>query len=96
MIKADKPRYRVPSCTVDASVNLDEFGEDEIAEYLRHRGYYVSATSAAPHDQDGDPENVLDPEKLEHIGHLALCGQLDAARSEALSLIGTAIGRTLQ
>ena len=91
-----KLRYRVPRVTVDADVSLDEFSDSEIADYLRHLGYYVSSGSAAPHDQDGDPENVLDPNELEHIAHLHLCGQADAARFEALALVGNAIGRTLQ
>lgn len=93
-----KPKYYAPVCsvTVDADVSLDEFDVGAIAEYLRHRGYYVSATSAAPHDQDADPENVLDPDELNHIETLAVCGQIDAARAEALSLVGNAIGRTLQ
>jgi len=89
-------RYRVPVATVDAEVSLDEFDDGEIADYLRQRGYYVSSTSGAPHDQDPDPENVLNPDDLNHIETLALCGQIDAARYEALSLVSNAIGRPLQ
>lgn len=86
----------VPTCSVsiDADVRLDEFDDSDIAEYLRGRGYYVSATSAALHDEDGSP-NVLDPDELNHIETLLVCGQVDAARYEALALIGNAVGRPL-
>lgn len=88
--------YRVPTRIVDACVSLDEFDDNEIADYLRQRGFHVSAASRAPHHQDSDPENVLDPDDLSHIETLALCGQIAQAKAEALALIGNAIGRTLQ
>lgn len=91
-----KPGYRVPTCSVDADVRLDEFCDSDIAEYLRHRGYYVSNTSAAPHGHQPAPSAVLDPDDLNHIETLALCGQRSAAQSEALALVGNAIGRPLQ
>lgn len=75
---------------------LDEFTHDDIADYLRKRGYYVSDSSMAPHDHDANPENVFDPDELNHIETLAVCGQIDAARTEALALVGNAIGRALQ
>lgn len=94
---SDKPKaYRTPIHYATAVVSLDEFGDTDIANYLRQRGYYVSATSEARHDQDGDPENVLNPADLDHVEHLALCGQINAAREEALALVGNAIGRVLQ
>jgi len=96
MTASTKPRYRVPTRTVDATVSLDEFDCSEMADYLRAKGFYVSSTSAAPHDQGPDPENVLNPDDLDHIETLALCGQIDAARHEALALVSNAIGRTLQ
>lgn len=92
---AKKP-YRTPMHYATAIVSLDEFGDTDIANYLRHRGYYVSATSAAPHDEDADPENVLDPADLDHVEHLVICGQTNAAREEALALVSKAIGRPLQ
>ena len=88
--------YRTPRHYATAIVSLDEFSDTDIANYLRHRGYYVSDTSKAPHDQDADPENVLNPDDLDHVSHLALCGQLHAAREEALVLVGNAIGWRLQ
>jgi len=91
-----KKPYRAPLHYATAVVSLDEFGDTDIANYLRNRGYFVSATSSAPHDQDGDPENVLNPADLDHVEHLALCGQIDAARFEALALVSNAIGRRLQ
>lgn len=95
MTTDNKPHYRVPCVTVDTDVTLDEFDDADIAGYLRQRGYFVSGTSAAPHDQDDEPANVLDPDALDHIDTLALCGQIEAARTEALALVGKAIGRTL-
>lgn len=90
-VRINPGHRRTPSFTV----YLHDFSESEIADYLRDCGYYVSITSKAPHYEDGDPENVLDPDALDHIETLAVCGLMDAARSEALELIGNAIGRPL-
>ena len=92
MSAESKPRYRTPSAYVD--VSLDEFGLDEVAEYLRHNGYKVSDSSAT-FTEDG-ANNVLDPDDLDHIYTLAVCGQREVAQQEALQLIGKAIGRMLQ
>jgi hypothetical protein len=95
-----KPAGRIPTCRVtveaDATVSLDEFEDSEIAEYLRQRGYFVSGSRTIFNDQEGDSPNILDPDELDHIETLLVCGQMDAAKSEALALIGSAIGRTLQ
>lgn len=88
-----KPRYRTPTTSVDVDVSLDEFNLEEIAQYLRHNGYEVSGTPATV-TEDGAP-NVFDPEDLNHIYTLALCGQLKVAQIEALQLVSQAIGRPL-
>jgi hypothetical protein len=88
-----KPRYRTPTTSVDVDVSLDEFELEDIADYLRHNGYKVSATSATV-TEDGST-NVLDPDDLDHIYTLALCGQREAAQHEALQLVSEAIGRPL-
>lgn len=85
------PKTRI---SVDADVSLDEFDDSDIAEYLRGRGYYVSASAKVLHDQDC--ELALDPDDLYHIETLEVCGQIEAARNEALALVSNAIGRTLK
>lgn len=95
MITKTKRSVPVCSVTVDADVRLDEFDNCDIAEYLRDRGYYVSVTPQNPHDQEGDPPNVLDPDELNRIETLLICGQRDAARASALALVSEAIGRSL-
>ena len=79
-------KYGVPSVSAYVDVRLDEFGDTEIAYYLRNRGYSVSGGS-----------NIgFEPDALNHIETLALCGQRAQAVHEALALIGNAIGRPLQ
>ena len=89
------PRYRTPTACVDVDVSLDEFDLDEIAEYLRHNGYKVSATSATVDPETGAADNVLDPDELDRVYTLALCGQREAAQQIALQLVGDAIGRPI-
>lgn len=89
-------RTPVASVTVDVDVRLDEFDDADIAEYLRGRGWLVSGTDAVFHDLDDEPSNVLNPDDLNHIDHLAICGQIGPAKQEAIALIEKAIGRTLQ
>ena len=88
-----KPRYRTPSVCVDVDVGLNEFSLEEIADYLRHNGYKVSATSASV-TEDGS-SNVLDPDELDRVFTLDLCGQRVAAQQIALQLVGDAIGRPI-
>ena len=96
MSAATKSNYRVPCRMVHANVSLDEFECSEMAEYLRQSGYYVSGGSQIVHDQDPAHPNAFHPDDLAHIETLALCGQIEAARAEALALIGNIIGRALQ
>jgi hypothetical protein len=86
-----KPRYRVPVKIVDAEVALDEFDDEDIIEYLRHQGYIVSGK---PCKYTTDGSEFL-PEDLNHIFTLAVCGQQNEARSEALEMVSKAIGRPL-
>ena len=90
-----KPRYRTPSVCVDVDVGLDEFSLDEIAEYLRQNGYRVSGSNAAPDPETGALGNVLDPDELDRVFTLDLCGQRVAAQQIALQLVGDAIGRPI-
>jgi hypothetical protein len=96
MSAESKPRYRTPTTSVYVDVSLDEFELEDIADYLRHSGYKVSATGATHNPDTGMTDNVLDPDDLDHIYTLAVCGQREAAQQEALILIGKAIGRMLQ
>lgn len=70
--------------TVDVNVDLDDFDTDDLIEELESRGYVVSKSAGV--DTLGD---------LDHVEHLVICGQASAARSEALELVGKAIGRAL-
>lgn len=92
-----KPRYWIPTVSADIDVSLDQFDAEEIAEYLRHSGYAVFNGSAG--DFAEDPIAVsgiyVNQDDLNRISTLALCGQLDAARSNALAIISNAIGRAL-
>jgi hypothetical protein len=95
MTATSKPRYRTPSVSADVDVSLDEFDTDDIVEYLRHHGYTVTGNAVA----DGPvPEatDQIDTADLEHIYTLAVCGQLEFAKQEALQVVGKAIGRPLQ
>jgi len=95
MTAITKTNYRVPCCTVDAEVSLNQFQCYEMAEYLRQHGYYVSRGSASLHDQDPVQPNTFDPDDLAHIETLAVCGQIEAARAEALALVSSIIERVL-
>ena len=71
---------------VNPHIDLDDFDDDDLKKELESRGY-----SVAKHGVSTD-----DMPDLEHVEHLAICGQLDAARAEALQQVGKAIGRRLQ
>lgn len=89
-----KPRYRTPSVSAEVDVDLSEFDMDEIADYLRHHGYTVSGGNCLVAAADGE-EGFISIDDLNHIYTLSVAGQFDAARQEALQLIGKAIGRPL-
>lgn len=64
---------------------LEEFDDDELKDELESRGYAVA--------KRGEPIEGLT--ELEHVEHLAVCGQIEAARAEALMLVSKAIGRPI-
>jgi hypothetical protein len=69
---------------VHIHIDLDEFDDDDLIEELESRGYTCTKDSATG------------LEGLDRVEHLAVCGQLEIARAEALQLVSTAIGRPLQ
>jgi hypothetical protein len=88
----DKPPYRAPTHTEYVTVSLDDFDDDEIVEYLRHRGFSVHGTAVG--SSPFDDEHISGTE-LDHIFTLALCGQRQQAQSEALQLISRVVGRPI-
>jgi hypothetical protein len=79
---------------VHVHINLNDFDVDDLIEELKDRGYVVTEqVTGLSHLNLEEQASVMD---FNHIEHLAICGQLDAARSEALELVGQAIGRRLQ
>ena len=88
----DKPRYRVPEHTEEITISLDDFDDDEIVEYLRHRGYSVAG---GPSTGSLDFEDHIAGVELDHIFTLALCGQRSQAQAEALQLISRVVGRPI-
>jgi hypothetical protein len=94
MTAESKPRYWTPCVTVDAEVSLSEFDMEKIVGYLRHHGYTVTGGKSV-HVEDGFDEEIT-PADLDYVFTLAVAGQPDAAKQEALRLIGNAIGRPLQ
>lgn len=67
-------------------VDFDDFDDDDLKEELESRGYTVS--------KHGISTNSLGD--LGHVEHLMMCGQVNAAKAEALAMVSKAIGRTLQ
>jgi hypothetical protein len=68
---------------VSVHIEFDDFDEDDLVEELESRGY--TCTKNAPAGLDG----------LDRVEHLAICGQLEIARAEALQLVSLAIGRPI-
>lgn len=67
---------------VSVHIDLDEFDDDDLISELESRGYTCSKAAAGV-------------EGLDRIEHLAICGQLEIARAEALQLVSAAIGRSI-
>jgi len=78
-------RKRAPTVSVDVDVSLDEFGIDEIREWLKSQG----------EDVDDGEGLYIGTDDLNRIETLAVCGQQDEARKFALSIISKAIQRPL-
>jgi len=94
-------RYRTPEISRYVEVSLDDFGDDEIAEYLRHRGYAVAGSGKPAEDEAGGPVPgegpvLIDEDDLSRIDTLAVCGQLDSARDHVLTIVERHIGRSLR
>jgi hypothetical protein len=68
---------------VHIHIDLDEFDDDDLIEELESRGYTCTKDS------------VTGLEGLERVEHLAICGQLEAARAEAMQLVSATIGRSI-
>lgn len=69
---------------VHVEIDLDDFDDDDLISELESRGYTCS--------KDGSTDSLG---SLDHIEHLAICGQLEIARAEALQLVSAAIGRPI-
>lgn len=73
-------------------IDLDDFDDDDLVEELQGRGYLcekkVQVVAAG-----GLIE--LSKNDFEHIAHLHVCGQREAARNEALALVSGVIRRDL-
>jgi hypothetical protein len=95
MTATSKPRYRTPYVSADVDVSLDEFDTDDIVEYLRHNGYTVTGNAVCEQTVP-EASNHIDTADLDHIYTLAVCGQIQFAKEEALQVVGKAIGRPLQ
>lgn len=83
----------MPSVYIPTSDLLEALSDIDLREELISRGYLVSAkksrdsTPTAPH-----PATGLD---FDHVAHLAECGLVAEARTEALSVVGEFIGRRI-
>ena len=67
-------------------VDLDDFDAEELIDELESRGYSVTK----------DAISIDTLGSFSHVQHLADCGLIQDARTEAIGLIESAIGRRLQ
>ena len=93
--QTEKPRYRTPIINVDSSVSLDEFEDDEIAGYLRHRGYIVNGSNNDSSDSGTDDVLIISEADLNRIATLSLGGQTESAREWLIDLVSNHIERRL-
>ena len=93
--QTEKPRYRTPRVNVDATVDLDEFEDDEIASYLRHRGYVVNGSNNDSSDSGADDVLIISEADLNRIATLSLCGQNESAREWLIDIVSNHIERRL-
>jgi hypothetical protein len=68
---------------VSVHIEFDDFDEDDLVEELESRGYTCTK------------ESVTGLDGLDRVEHLAICGQIEIARAEALQLVSKAIGRSI-
>lgn len=71
---------------VDTCDVIEEMDDDDLISALKNRGYVVMKNGTTASSLDG----------VERVEHLSLCGLKVAAQSEALRIVGDAIGRNLQ
>lgn len=92
-------RYRTPVVYQDVRVSLDDFDDDDIVGYLRHRGYAIAGSSEAPSHSGGPHPGegplMLEEDDLSRIATLSLCGQREQAREFLCSIVSRWIGRKL-
>lgn len=94
MTTIEKPRYRTPTHTESVTVSLNDFSDEQIAEYLQHQGYAVSGFPS-----NGGPiasgHLLIESADLDRLWTLGLCGQEAAAREWLVDLVSQHIGRDL-
>lgn len=74
----------MPYIHVSVSDVIDELDSEDLIEELVRRGYSEPSKNIAA-GLDG----------LDRIAHLAACGLVNDARTEALQMVGEAIGRPI-
>ena len=89
-----RTKYRAPVIRESVEVSLDDFSDEEIAEYLRNQGYRVDGDASEVGSTEDDL--FIHRDDLNYLSTLALCGQQDAARAWIVERIGRYIGRPLQ
>lgn len=77
----------MPEVQVYVDVELDDFDTDDLIKELEDRGYAVIKGAKAEAADVG--------ESFDRVEHLAVCGQIEAARAEAVYIASKAIGRSL-
>jgi len=71
---------------LSVQVDASEFDDDDLIEELESRGYQCSKSGCVV---EADALN------FDHVHHLAVCGQMHAARHECLTIVGEAIYQRL-
>lgn len=91
-------KYRVPSKEPEPSaVYLSDFDTEDIREYLRRKdtGTLNGPAGDPRGDNCGTDVLVIEADEISRIETLAVCGQLEHARAEALRIVSDHIGRPL-
>lgn len=82
-----KPRYYSPRITVDAVVSLDEFSDDDLLKEIQHRSLNPIATDCGTGGTDESGMLWIEPQDVDRIRTLALCGQRKAALDWLLEIL---------
>ncbi len=75
--------------TAEVLVDLNDFDDEDLVEHLEANGYVCTKDGSST-----STESIAGHE-LDHIDHLFICGQKQAAISEIFSVVGRAIGRQI-